>query len=243
MRLCWKKLCVALSCAVLLSGCGGTPVNNAAPTKAPSTASEEEGGGVKVVDGGIVSKLQDYLPKLDGGRIEVAAPQDWKPLSRDNAHLVRFIVQGNDANNLPRILLVASEAGALPDPVTADNVLEFTAAIAEELAEKKGIEEKPKAMVIGDNAFVRYVSLARKGERVVKRQVLETVQGGRRYALTLEVYNSVDPTNRDLAYAVAAGLKFHGTDAPAPTPPTEATPPVETPPVEAPPTEEKPAAE
>jgi hypothetical protein len=76
--------------------------------------------------------------------------------------------------------------------------------------------ETPKALVIGDNAYSRHVTEAKtKSGRVVERQVLETVSSGRRYAIILEVFRgqlvSEDPkvvSNRDLAYAVAAGVKY-----------------------------------
>ena len=226
MRLGLEKFLGALLCAMLLSGCGGETAEKAGPAdEAEAATSETSTSGVKEISADGLPTLADPLPRLDGGRIEVAAPEGWKPLPRDNAHLARFIVQKNDANNLPRILVTAADAGALPGPVTSDNVVEFAAAIAAELGEKKGLEEPAKPIIIGDNAFARYVTQARtKSGREVKRQILETVQAGRRYTLTLEVYNQVDKKNRDLAYAVAAGLKFSGSATPAPAAPKEEAP-------------------
>ncbi len=110
-------------------------------------------------------------------------------------------------NDLPRILITATDATGFTDDVTAENVAEFAEAVVAEQDEAKLLETS-KPMVIGDNAYVRYVGKANKASRLVARQVLETVFDGRRYTITLETFDTNLLKHRDLAYAVAAAVQF-----------------------------------
>src|SRR5690606_33960808 len=95
--------------------------------------------------------------------------------------------------------------------------------------DEKKLLETPKPMVIGDNAYARYVGKANKASRLVARQVLETVFDGRRYTITLETFDANLLKHRDLAYAVAAAVEFTRpgeapaatTETPAPEPAAE----------------------
>ena len=79
---------------------------------------------------------------------------------------------------MPEPFFPAAAASGFTDDVTADNVEAFTTTVTAELAEKKGVEEQPLAMVIGENAFTRYVILRKKGDRLVRQEILDTVFDG-----------------------------------------------------------------
>jgi hypothetical protein len=175
-------------------------------------------------------KLDDPLPPLDNGRVEnLAPPQGWERLPRDGNYLARFIIKGHLANDLPRILVTVEDAGSdLPTNVTAENVDAFADQIQAELTK---FQEPAKALQLGDNYYARFVTGAKKGARSVDRQVLVTVQNGRRYSFTLEVYSDQILEHRDAAYATSAGVKYQAAgSSPAPTeppadPPAESTDP------------------
>jgi hypothetical protein len=68
-------------------------------------------------------------------------------------------------------------------------------------------------MMIGDNAYVRYVLSGKQGKLPIEKQVLETVFDGHHYTLTLEV-SGKEPDGaeikkyRDIAYALAGAIKY-----------------------------------
>jgi hypothetical protein len=185
-------------------GCGSQSADNSGKD---GGAAGSEHAGLKVYSSAALPALADPLPPLDGGRVDnLAPPKGWEPLSRDNAYLARFIVKGHNANDLPRLLVTAEDAGAeLPTNVSADNVDDFAEKIQAELSK---FREPAKALQLGDNFYARYVTTAKKGNRGVDRQVLVTVQNGRRYTYTLEVYSDQIMTYRDQAYATSAGVKY-----------------------------------
>ncbi len=207
----------------LCLGCGGGAETAQGPEEAAEeTTAEEPTTGIKRVAAAKLPPLSDSLPTLDGGRIaNLAPPKGWEPLQRDNKHVARFTTNKSNPNDLPRILVTADPATDFTDDVTADNV----AAFAEALAAGKKFLEPPKPLIIGDNAYARYVTQAKKGTRVVERQFLETVFDGRHYAIVLEVYGEQLPKSRDFAYAIAAGIQYTNPagNAPAPAPMAEET--------------------
>lgn len=208
-----------------LVGCGSADPAPDGQDGAPETVVEdpaEETGGIKKVSAAKLPALGDPLPPLDGGRVtELAPPKNWEPLGRDNKHVARFTTDKKNPNDLPRIMITAQDAAGFTEDVTAENVADFAASVAGE--DKKFLED-PKPILIGDNAYARYVTSAKKGSRIVERQVLETVFDGRRYAIALEVYSENLTKSRDHAYAVAAAVKYvkSGGAAPAPMPSVEA---------------------
>jgi len=203
--------------ALALTGCGGSAEKQpAADDQAAETT--DAATGTKRVSAAKLPPLGDPLPpNLDQGRVSnLAPPKGWQPLPRDNAHVARFALNKSNPNDLPRILVTVTDATDFTDDVTADNVAEFAASVAAELDEKKLLETS-KPLVIGNNAYARYVGKANKASRLVARQVLETVFDGRRYAITLETFDADLLRHRDLAYAVAAGIQFtRPGEAPAP---------------------------
>jgi hypothetical protein len=202
----WSALCVVVGLCV--AGCGG----GATPTSeepVDPVADVADTGGLKSVAAATLPPLGNPLPpNLDGGRVsDLAPPKDWFPLPRDSAHVARFVMNKSNPNDLPRILVTATDADIFTQDVTADNVTEFAEVLHADLDESK-LLETPKPLLIGDNAYARYVGKASKGARLVARQVLETVYDGRRYTITLETFDARLLEHRDLAYAVAAAIRF-----------------------------------
>lgn len=224
----WRVWSLVLVGALALPGCGGSADKE--PTADSGAETTDAATGVKHVSAAKLPPLADPLPpNLDQGRVSnLSPPKGWQPLQRDSAHVARFALNKLNPNDLPRILITAADATSFTDDVTAENVAEFAEAVAAEQDEKK-LLETPKPMVIGDNAYARYVGKANKASRLVARQVLETVFDGRRYTITLETFDANLLKHRDLAYAVAAAVEFTRpgeapattTETPAPEPAAE----------------------
>lgn len=207
----------------LCIGCGGSADDAPAPTgETSSSTAAEDGTAIKRVEASKLPPLGNPLPPLDQGRVtNLSPPKGWEPLPRDSKHLAKFAINKTNPNDLPRILVTVEDSADFTDDVTADNVVQFAEQRAGDASKK--FVEPPKALIIGDNAYARYVTQAKKASRTVERQVLETVFDGRRYAITLEVFSEQLLKNRDLAYAVAAGVQFTAsgaaaTESPAPMP-------------------------
>ena len=200
--------------------------DNAAPTEsAQPPAAVPTTSAVKKVDASGF-KLGDYLPPLDGGRIELASPDGWKPAPRDSKYVVRF-VERDSRGGLPRIDVIVEEnnLGGFTD-VTEANVAEFTAAVAKDLeANGTAVLEPPIPMVIGSVPCARYVSylklkIGAGGTILAERQTLELLHAGRRYKINLLVMPETLLESRDAAYAVCAGIRF---PAAAPPPATDSS--------------------
>lgn len=193
-------LCASLICAT--AGCGGGSTQ-------PESEGEDETISVKKVSAAKLPALEDYLPPLDDGRIELAAPKDWTTMSREAKYVARFIK--GDALSLPRILVTVdpSDIDGL-DTADEDNVTELARQTAANLKQRKAaLLEDARPMLLGDNAFARYVLKSKYRGAPIERQMLQTVVDGRLYTVDLQVATSEDLKKyRDDAYAVAAGLKF-----------------------------------
>lgn len=186
--------------ALSLLGCGSA-----------DTSTEESGGSgastdltVKHVDAAELPKLDEYLPPLDEGRIEVAPPAGWNRMAKTASYLCSF----NEAKGgrLPAIVVKVSEPTVEGfDHVTEENVADFTHALQATLKEPL---EDAVPMMIGSNAFARYVKSARMKNAAAEVQVLATIQNGRMYTVELQVIAKTILAHRDHAYAVGAGLKF-----------------------------------
>lgn len=155
------------------------------------------------------------MPSLEGGALEIAPPQGWDFKRAGNESLVAFVPAGSTVNNLPRIL-VSVEDCPFPDfaDVNAGNVEQFTAKLAGTLADK-ALAGEAQPLLLGDNAFARYVAFARQGNATVANQHLVTSQNGHMYTVRLESYQAQFQAHRDAGYAVGASMKF---STPAPDP-------------------------
>ena len=203
----------------LTLGCGGS-----GGEKPGEGGKATESSGLKKVSAAKLPALGDYLPALDGGKVEIAPPKGWKILSRDNKYLTRMVL-GSEIG-LPRILVTVEESnweGA--GSTTGANVVEHAGLVAADLKERK-IEpvEPPKPMQIGENAFVRYVLKSKMGPKIIERQMLQTVSGVRLYTIDLQVPKDEIVKHRDEAYAVAAGMKFTPSAPAGEAPPSDAAP-------------------
>jgi hypothetical protein len=200
-----------------LLGCSQSPP----ASKAPSAAVEQPAEKAKPVAASVMEIVRidaaeltvgDYLPPLDGGRIEVAPPSGWRPMPRDSEYLVRFYKQ--DRNSLPRLNVTVEEGavGGISD-ATAENIAEIALALGEELiAKETALLEPVVPMVIGTVPCARYVSnlnlkLA-TNTILAERQTLVVVRGGRRYVIDVLVLPNRLRQGKDAAYAVCAGLRF-----------------------------------
>jgi hypothetical protein len=197
---------VFLSACLFVAGCGEkTPDKDA-----DGVPNQVEAEGVKTVDAAKLPKLADPLPPLDGGRLEnVAPPEGWQRQLRDARYLALFLPESADISTLPRIVLTVADVGeGVPATVTAENLEEFRDIVAKELETRGSLDEPAKAMLIGENPYVRYVVKGKMKTLDTRRQILETTFDGRRYTLTLDVIFEINKGPRDLAYAVAAGIRF-----------------------------------
>ena len=209
------------SCAGLtLAGCGKSqPVSS--PPVAASASAEQPAENATPPAASVAEVVRidatqltvdDYLPPLDGGRIEVAPPSDWRPMPRDSKYLVRFYKQ--DRSSLPRLNVTVEEGeiGGIAD-ATEENITKIALALGEELTAKgTALVEPVVPMVIGTVPCARYVSqlnlkLATNTIRA-ERQTLVVVRGGRRYKIDLLVLPNRLLQGKDAAYAVCAGLRF-----------------------------------
>ena len=225
---------LTLLVAGLLTGCpssGETPV---AGTNPPDGAAAESGIKRRAIED--LPEVEDHLPPLDEGRVEVAAPVGWRPLPRSSKSLASF-VKGK-ASELPRITVTASEppAADLGD-TTEENAEKLAAALDDQLRrESKEVPEACLPIILGERVFVRHVRLASLAGDPAVIQSLQTIAGGRLYTAELICFvNAPDRRQyekslkeyRDEGYAVAANMKFGGAADPLSAVPAAKPPPAE----------------
>jgi hypothetical protein len=168
----------------------------------------------KSIDVTHLPKLEDYLPPLDEGRIEIAAPKGWHPMSRREGFVARFARNGASGAVPPRILVTCDPApGDSPTSLTAADVEQFETYIApileEQLRGRRDVREQPVTLIIGDRAWKRYVVAASFKGMAVDRMILKTVANGRIYTIDLQVFHQPDRVEyRDEAYAIAGGMRY-----------------------------------
>ncbi len=161
--------------------------------------------------------IGEYMPPLEGGKLEIASPENWDWARPGRDYVVGFVPHGSKLNSLPRILVSAEEC-PYPDirRVSKDNVQEFAQAVSASIAGQE-VAKPVRPLILGDNVFACYVTFAKSKNAVVSRQILETVVEGRRYIVRLEVYERQFDKYRDAAYAVAMSMKYQaGGDSPPP---------------------------
>lgn len=213
-----------VSVALLLVGCPGAGTTGGGGTS---------GAGGKSSSDDLTSKIGDYLPPLDGGKLEIAAPKGWDWANPGGGVLVAFKPKDAEINSLPRVLLSVEESAAGIDEVTPDNVEAFVRQVSESLSEPKP-KEPVRAVQLGKHHFARYVTFAKRRNQVVAQQTLKTVAGGRAYTLRLEAYHHTLDKYQAAVSVAAMSMKFAGEDAgqaaaPAATEPEAAKPEAEEP--------------
>jgi hypothetical protein len=253
-----------------VAGCGGDAETKPAAKKSaaegeaetpPSGNSDE----IKKYDLTDLPPVDEPLQRaLDGGRLEICPPADWRFSNQAN-YLVVF-AKGK-VSELPRMTVAAAESPYGADDTTEANAQAMEKSILQKLTkDKKVVREPPKRIKLGESVWVRHVRQVPMGGSPCAVQSLQTVRGGRLY--TLETISAAKDDSdaamaaavkmkldgavlRDIAYAVAANARFKDPAAapmpegtPAEKPPEAAPPaaaPAETKPT--PPAGEKPAGE
>ncbi len=186
--------------AVIAGGCGPSP-------EVPPAA--EPAAEVAAPAGDFESLIGTYMPPLEGGRLEIAAPEGWGWARPGSGYLVGFTPGKASLNDLPRILISTDDVPPYPgiEHVDASNVEELVQQV--DLAVGgDALESPPQALQLGDNHWVEYVSLRRSRDVLVNQMVLETVAHGRWYAIRLEVSQRQFSSHRPHAHAVAASCRF-----------------------------------
>ena len=120
--------CIATLLACVIAGCGGG--SDAGGGTDGGQAGQGGPGqlGPKVIDVSKLPKLEDPLPPQDEGRVEVASPEGWRPMSRHTKFVARFAPEGVSGSTPPRILITADAApGDSPKSLTAKDVATFEA--------------------------------------------------------------------------------------------------------------------
>ncbi len=181
------------------------------PTSSPAAQS---GGPTAYALGDLKVGLADYLPPLDDGRIEIAGPKDWQVGARQTGYVVWFH-RYKDAQTLPQIRVKVEDAPAeAPQDVTKENVEAFakwlSGHVQKDLKTPDELIEQVRPLILGDNAFGRYVRLGRYRGAGAEQHMLVTIRGGRMYTLQ-ELVIAGDlgkPDIRDAAYVVGASMKF-----------------------------------
>lgn len=208
--------------AILLTGCHPSASKPASPSGGGSA--KPQAAEIKRVAATDLP-LGTYLPPLSGGRIELAAPAQWRPLPRDREYLVRFFK--HDRNTLPRIEVRVEEAAidGVTD-ATEENIADLATALAKELSAKEAaLVEPPLPMIIGDTPCVRYVSelTLKMGDKTIpaERQTLVVLRDAKRYLIHVLVLRGRLSDGKDAAYAVCASLRFVEPETSTATPPTE----------------------
>lgn len=198
-----------------LFGCGGTD-------KPAASVPEGEGGGdatkdgIKKYDITDLPPVDEPLPRpLDGNRLEICPPADWKFSSQAN-YLVVF-AKGK-VSELPRMTVAVAESPFGKDDTTEENVQELAKNIQRKLdKDGKRIREKTKPVILGGRVWVRHVRQSSQSGTPCAVQSLQIVRDGRLYSLEAISAAKDDSAAsmaaavravRDMTYAVAANAKF-----------------------------------
>lgn len=170
-------------------------------------------------DSDFASKIGDYMPPLDGGRLEIAVPKGWDWANPGGSALVAFKPKDAEINDLPRVLLSVADC-EFPgiDDVTAQNTADFVQQLTASVAEQKP-KDPVRAVTINGRPFARYQLLAKRRNQVVVQRILTTVAASRIYTLRLEVYQPELDSAESALDVIAASMRFPAGDVPA-----EATP-------------------
>ena len=211
----------------ILAGCSSSSPGPATPTPAANTPP-----GIKRVDASQLPSLGDYFPPLDEGRLKLASPAGWSWASRREGYLARIFLEKPRRVRLPRIwVTVEDPANGATDQLTEQNLVAHARFVQSRL-KGDGIKlvEQVQPLVIGTTPCVRYVRATRFRVREEKsqsltaeRQILETIQAGRRYTIDLQVHPGTVLRHRNEAYSMLAGMEFIAPtdEEPTPEPPQE----------------------
>jgi len=207
-----------LACVLCLAaaGCGKTGDDKGDKGTAAGEAGGTAGFSVEDIEG----KIGEYMPPLEGGTLEIAAPRGWewtRPRGGDIDYLVGFHKKDSSLENLPRILVSVEDSPfASVSDVNEGNVDQLVALVSQTVDASK-LKEAVQPVILGSTACARYVGMAKRRNALVAKQTLITVVGGRAYTIRLEAYDREFTKYRDMGHAVAASMKFSAPGTPAAT--------------------------
>ncbi len=195
-----------------LPGCSSSTTSPDIPPASPGAALQ-----IKRVDTSQLPALGDYFPPLDEGRLMLASPSEWSWASRREGYLARIFMDKTRRTRLPRIwVTVEDPRGEATGQLTEENLVAHARFVQSCLdTDNIKLVEPVRPLIIGTVPCVRYVRATRFRVREEKsqsltaeRQILETIQAGRRYTIDLHVHPGTILRHRDDAYAMLAGMEF-----------------------------------
>jgi len=149
--------------------------------------------------------LDEYIPPIDEGRIEIAPPKGWYLPPRTAK--VLFRTQRNPKQDVPVISLTAQD---WPELATLDP--KATEEFIKHLASERGRDPKTyRPVQLGNRTWVASRGRAREAGRVARVLdvlTLETVAAGRRYTLRLICDANELEQWEPYLQAVAQGIRF-----------------------------------
>ncbi len=194
---------VAFVAVLLFPGCG--PSGSTSGNRSASSAS----GSASVSESGVEQLIGEYMPPLEGGKLEIAPPKEWNFSRAGSEYLVGFHPSDSSLNDLPRILIsVEASPFAGIDDLDASNAEQVVQAVKATLGDDQ-TKSPPAAVTLGGRTWIEHVGLGKSRNALVARQVLQTVVGGRLYKIRLEVFDRHFGNQRKAGYAVAASAKFN----------------------------------
>lgn len=170
----------------LSAGCGKSADKPAVPSP------------VRQIDTSGLPALGEYMPPLDGGRLEIAGPAGWQLVARTKGYVVRFL--GSTDDQYPMILVKAEDSST--EPLTADNVAAFASALASDgSAQPAAIGKRFGALQLKRGKEPDTI------DRILERLMFTTVLGGRTYVLELRTRQDRVNESQDMLFAVVAGMR------------------------------------
>ncbi len=209
----WQRIILPCGFVLLASlGCGKDAPDSIQRAAQDAAHPNPEVPGYTVDE---LSSIGSHLESLDEGRLCVAPPIEWHMVPRGKDYVVRFVRDRTNRSPLPRITVEAGETdwkklGELSEA----NLKQFRDAVADDLEQKtrQALEEDVKPLKLGSILCVHYV--VRKqyqvGGKVIRgsREVIQTLQHGRLYTVSLDVYAGKLYDYRGDAFAVMANMRF-----------------------------------
>ncbi|HUT89980.1 MAG TPA: hypothetical protein VMY37_10805 [Thermoguttaceae bacterium] len=176
----------------LPAGCGTGP-DDASPKKRSTVVGTQE-----------LPSLSDYLPPLDGGRIEFAPPKGWNVPPASSDYVVR--VRKSAKENYPSIVVTAEDSEGIAN-VTAENVKEFAGQVAAAVEKDKSAVKPMIGKFVGV-AYRKRAKVRKPVTRILEVLYLETAVAGRKYRIELRCEEGSLEKSQPYLFAVVEGIRF-----------------------------------
>ena len=177
----------------LPAGCGTGP-DDPPPKKRSTVVSTQE-----------LPSLSDYLPPLDGGRIEFAPPNGWNVPPASSDYVVRVRKSGKES--YPSIVVTAEDSEGMAN-VSAENVKEFAGRVAAAVEKDKSAVTPMEIGRFVGVAYRKRAKVKRPVTRILEVLYLETVVAGRKYRIELRCEEGSLEKSQPYLFAVVKGIKF-----------------------------------